>query len=115
MLIAGLCLSSKLFAADIAGTWTAAFDTQVGKQEYTYTFSVEGSTVTGSIATANGKATMKDGMLDGDTLTFTENLDYQGQALEIKYTGTVVSDSEIKFTRNVGGIADEELTATRTE
>ena len=33
-------------AADVTGTWTASFDTQVGVQNYTYTFKVEGSKLT---------------------------------------------------------------------
>lgn len=102
-------------AADITGTWTASFDTQVGKQEYTYTFNVDGSTVNGAISSGNGESEVTNGMLDGDTLTFTENLNYQGTALEVNYTGTVVSDTEIKFTRDVGGFANEELVATRSK
>ena len=34
-------------AADVSGTWTATFDTQVGQQSYTYTFMVKGTQLTG--------------------------------------------------------------------
>ena len=34
-------------ATNISGTWTASFDTQIGKQDYTYTFVVKGSQLTG--------------------------------------------------------------------
>ena len=34
-------------ATDISGTWTASFDTQIGRQNYTYDFTVKDSTLTG--------------------------------------------------------------------
>ena len=42
-------------------------------------------------------------------------MNYQGQALKITYTGTVVSADEIKFKRDVGGQGGEEFTAKRTK
>jgi ABC-type spermidine/putrescine transport system permease subunit I len=50
--------------------------------------------------------------LTGDTLTFTETLDFQGNAVPITYRG-VVSGDQIKFVRKVGDFATEELVATR--
>jgi hypothetical protein len=38
---------ASLRAADISGTWTASFETQIGTQNYTYTFKVDGSTLSG--------------------------------------------------------------------
>lgn len=102
-------------AADISGTWTTAFDSQVGKQEYTYVFVVKGSAVTGTFKSANGEGAITDGKLEGNNLTFVENMNYQGQALKITYTGTVVSADEIKFKRDVGGQGGEEFTAKRTK
>ena len=109
-----LLLSFSVSAADIAGTWTASFDSQVGKQEYTYMFEVNGMDVSGTITSSLGPATMAEGKLDGDTLTFTENLSYQDMPLQIKYVGTV-SGNEIKFVRDVAGFAKEEVTAMRAE
>jgi hypothetical protein len=100
-------------AADISGTWKAAFDTQIGKQEYTYTFAVKGTQLTGTAKSTNGDSTLSDGKVDGDKVSFVENLNYQGNALRITYTGKIVSSNEIKFTRDVAGVAQEELTATR--
>ena len=102
-------------AADISGTWTTSFDSQVGKQEYTYTFVVKGTAVTGTFKSANGEGPIAAGKLEGSTLTFIENMNYQGQALVITYTGTVVSADEIKFKRDVGGQGGEEFTAKRTK
>ena len=98
--------------ADIGGTWTASFDSQVGKQTYTYTFKVEGGTLTGHSKSNLGESDLT-GTVDGDKVTFVENLNYQGTALAITYTGQIVSADEIKFKRDVGGQGGEEFTARR--
>jgi hypothetical protein len=99
-------------SADISGTWTTEFDSQVGKQTYTYTFKLEGETLTGHAKSNVGEGDLK-GTVDGDKVTFVENLDYQGQALAITYTGQIVSADEIKFSRDVAGQGGESFTATR--
>jgi len=98
--------------ADIGGTWTTTFDSQVGEQTYTYDIKVEGGTLTGHAKSNLGEGDIK-GTVDGDKVTFVENLDYQGQALAITYTGQIVSGDEIKFKRDVGGQGGEEFTARR--
>jgi hypothetical protein len=45
-------------------------------------------------------------------LSFTENLNFQGQPLIIKYKGTLDGD-QINFTREVGTFATEKLVAKR--
>ena len=99
-------------SADINGTWTTSFDSQVGTQTYTYTFKVEGETLTGHAKSNLGEGGLS-GTVDGDKVTFVENLDYQGQALAITYTGQIVSADEIKFKRDVAGAGGEEFTAKR--
>jgi hypothetical protein len=100
-------------APNISGTWTASFDTQIGKQEYTYTFVVKGSQLTGRAKSANGDTEITEGKIDGSKVSFVENLSYQGMPLRIVYTGSVTSPEEIDFTRDVGGQATEKLTAKR--
>ena len=101
-------------SADISGTWTTEFDSQVGKQSYTYTFTLEGGTLTGHAKSNLGEGDLS-GTVDGDKVTFVENLDYQGQALAITYTGQIVSADEIKFKRDVAGQGGEEFTAKREQ
>ena len=102
-------------ADDISGTWTATFDTQVGQQNYTYTFQVKGTALTGTAKSANGESQLKEGKVDGTTVTFVENLTYQGTEIRVEYTGTIVSADEIRFTRRVGDFATEEIVATRVK
>src|SRR6185369_17438246 len=84
-----------LFAAaatpDISGTFTSSFDTTVGVQNYTYTFVVKDTQLTGKAKSANADVAIEDGKIDGSKITFVENMPYQGQTLRIAYVGTIVS------------------------
>jgi len=101
-------------AADFNGTWTAAIDTQVGVQNYTYTFKVTGEKLTGKTKSQFGESDITDGVVKGDDISFVENLNYEGMPLRITYKGKISGD-EIKFTRNVAEIADETFTAKRAK
>ncbi len=102
-------------AADISGTWTASFDTQIGQQDYTYTFLVKDSVLTGKAKSNLGEGEIKDGKVEGDKVTFVELLNLQGMEVRIEYTGKITSADEIKFTRQVADIATEELVAKRAK
>lgn len=115
VLIALVLVPWTVRAADITGTWTASFDTQIGQQNYTYTFVVKGAELTGRAKSANGDTEIAEGKVDGNTVTFVENLKFQDMELRIVYKGTITSDDEIKFTRNVADIAMEELVAKRSK
>jgi hypothetical protein len=101
-------------AADISGTWKASFDTSIGKQDYTYTFVVQDGKLTGKAKWATGESDLVGGKVDGDSVSFVENFTYQGNKIAITYTGKVVSANEIQFTRDVSGMAHEEMVARRT-
>ena len=113
--IAGALLPLAAFAADIGGTWTTSFDSQVGVQSYTFTFVVNGTQLTGKAKSANGDDPIEEGKIDGSKVTFVENMNYQGMTLRIVYTGTVVSADEITFKRDVGGQGGEDFTAKRSK
>jgi hypothetical protein len=115
-LLAILAFAPLLALADVAGTWNATFTTQIGEQVYVYTFVVDGTTLTGTAKSSLSEMTseLKDGKIEGDTISFVENLNYQGMDLVITYKGTVAGD-EIKFSRMVGEFATEELVARRAE
>lgn len=112
LLFAVLALTTIAFAADVDGIWTATFDTQIGEQHYTYTFKADGEKLTGTAKNDRGERPIEDGTIKGDNISFTENLDFQGQKLTITYTGKLSGD-EIKFTRQVGTFATEEIVAKR--
>jgi hypothetical protein len=111
MLLASAALA---FGADFNGKWTASFETQIGTQNYTYEFKVDGQTVTGTAKSMNGESKITEGKVSGDDITFVENLDFQGMPLKITYKGKI-NGNEIKFTRDVAGIANEDLVAKRAQ
>ena len=102
-------------AADITGKWTASFETQIGKQNYTYDFVVKDSTLTGKMKSDMGESDVLEGKVEGDKVSFAELLTFQGMEIRITYSGTVVSADEIKFTRQVADFATEELVAKRVK
>lgn len=114
LVVAGATVSAQ--APNITGRWTASFETQVGVQEYTYDFVATGPTLTGSLTSGmGGKAEVRNGKIVGSTVTFNETLTFMDMAIEIAYTGQIVSADEIKFSRVVGDFATEELVAKRSK
>src|ERR1022692_1139294 len=106
----------SLIAADLNGTGKAEFDTQIGKQKYTFALKQDGTNVTGKANSDVGgdkhEIELKEFKLDGDTIAFVETLPFQGNEVRITYKGKIAGD-EIKFTRQVGEVVTEELTAQR--
>jgi hypothetical protein len=109
-----LLLAAAAFAADVTGTWTASFDTQIGVQNYTYTFKAEDGKLTGTAKSDFGETKITEGSIKGDEIAFVENLDFQGQPLRIVYKGKVSGD-EIKFNRQVADVASEDFVAKRSK
>ena len=107
-------LATAAFAADVTGTWKASFDTQVGVQNYTYTFKVDGNKLTGKAKSelANAETEIAEGVVNGDDVSFVENLTFMDMPLRIVYKGKIVGD-EIKFTRTILDMFMEEAVAKR--
>jgi hypothetical protein len=112
-----LVLAARVASAQGAtGTWSTQFDTQIGPQKYAFVFKQDGAAISGTAkAELSGQSrdvVFKDVKLTGDTLTFTENFEFQGNAVPITYTG-VVAGNEIRFTRKVADFATENFVAKR--
>jgi len=109
-------LASPARAADVAGQWRAEFESPRGVQKYLFTFQTDGGKLTGKAVSEAGErkreAELQEGTVSGDTLSFVEPLIFQGNTLNIQYTGKVAGD-EIQFTRKVGNFGTTELVATR--
>jgi hypothetical protein len=118
--VAALALFSTLpaRAADIDGKWTAEFDTQVGLQKYTFDLKLADGKLTGTAdferMGEKGKAELKEGKVEGATVSFVEMLEIQGNSLRIEYKGQISGD-EIKFVRTVGTFGSEEFVAKRAK
>jgi len=111
-------MAAAAFGADVTGTWTASFDTQVGAQKYTYTFKVAGNKLTGKAKVEseaiNGESEITDGTVNGDDISFVENITFMDMPIKIVYKGKISGD-EIKFTRTILDMINEELVAKRVK
>ena len=110
----------NVLAADVTGTWKSEFDSQIGHQIYTFTFKQDGTKLTGKANSEAGdrkrEAELKEGKVDGDTISFVEMLSIQDREIRIAYTGKLSTDgNEIKFTREVGDFAKTEIVARREQ
>jgi len=108
----------RVLAGDITGIWKSAFDSQIGHQKYTFTFKQDGATLTGKASSEvedrKREAELKEGKVEGDTVSFVEPLTIQDNEIRIIYTGKLAADgNEIKFTREVGDFATEQIVAKR--
>ena len=106
-------LSMTMMAADVAGKWTAEVPGRDGAMmKQAMVFAVDGKNVTGTVAGGQGEpAKIEEGKIDGDTLTFTVNREFNGNKMTWTYTGKV-SANEIQFKRE-GGRAPQEFAAKR--
>ncbi|HVU25915.1 MAG TPA: hypothetical protein VHE13_17420 [Opitutus sp.] len=121
-LFAGLAAALLSFAfahaADLTGHWTSEFDSQIGPQKYTYDFKADGGQVTGTAtydhSMGKGESKLTAIKLDGENVSFTENLHLGDYDLVVTYSGTIAGD-EMKLTRQVGDIATEHIVANRAK
>jgi Malectin domain len=112
--------AAKTLAADVSGTWKSEFDSQIGHQNYTFTFNQDGAKLTGKANSEAGdrkrEAELKEGKVDGDTISFVEMLSIPDREIRITYTGKLSANgNEIKFTREVGDLAKMEIIARRAQ
>ena len=109
-------VAAVAFAADVTGTWTATFDTQVGAQKYTYTLKVAGNKLTGKAKSelAGVETEIVEGTVNGDDISFVENLNFQDMPLRIVYKGKVSGD-DLKLTRTILDMFTEEAVAKRVK
>ena len=87
-----------LMAADAAGTWKGSIDVNGTTVPLTFNLKTDGTTVSGTI---NGLPTeaseIKEGKMDGDSITFWCMTDYQGMPIKLVYKGKLAGD-QISFT-----------------
>jgi hypothetical protein len=84
----------SLRAADISGTWKGAFDFQGSSMPVTLNLKAADAAVTGTVeGLPTSPAEIHDGKIDGDSVSFWVNTDYQGQTYKLIYKGKISGDS----------------------
>lgn len=111
-----LAVALPAAAADLAGKWTAEFDSPIGVQKYVYEFKGAADALTGQAtfdhSMGKGTVALQNLKVEGDKVSFEEPLTIDGNTITIKYNGTLAGD-ELKLTRVVGEFGTEQLTAKR--
>jgi hypothetical protein len=91
-------IAALLLAADLSGKWTGQFDFNGNAVPLIIDLKSDGPTLTGKV---NGLPTdnceIKDGKINGSTVTFWLMTEYQGNAIKLVWTGKVSAD-QIDFT-----------------
>ena len=105
--------SVTALAADFNGKWTAQVETPRGSQTLTFNFKVDGSKLTGTVSTRRGDMDIQNGKVDGDNISFDQEMNFNGNDFKITYTGKADGPDSIKFTRQFGDRAGTEFTAKR--
>ena len=91
-------LRCAVSAADISGKWNGQFDFNGDPIPLVFDLKVDGASVSGTVnGLPTSPASIKEGKIDGSTVTFWLTTDYQGTDVKLVYTGKIAAD-RIDFT-----------------
>jgi hypothetical protein len=89
-----LCLMPALHAADLSGAWKGEFDFQGTNVPVSIILKAADTAVTGTIEGLPTSPTdIHDGKIDGSSISFWVNSDYEGQTYKLVYKGKINGDS----------------------
>ena len=113
-----LTLLTSAWAADILGNWIAQGLTweigsrrksgRQGTVETVFSFKVNGTELTGTVANAQGETSIREGRINGDEISFVVIRSVGGNERKLAYKGQV-SLNEIRFTLEVQGLKGQPL------
>lgn len=95
LLALGILAQAAFAAADANGTWKWKFTTQGGQEfELSLTLKQEGEKLTGSLMIPTGDSIdIKDGSFKNDEVSFTTEVERNGNTFKTKYKGKVDGDT----------------------
>ncbi len=112
LILLTLLLAACVMAADVAGKWKAEFQTPDGQTRSSiFTFQVDGDKLRGSVSSPRGEASIQEGKISGDEISFVVVREFGGNEVLIRYKGRVAGD-ELKLTVEFGERSFE-MTAKR--
>ncbi len=96
-LLAVFALITVAYAADINGTWKGQRPGRDGNMmDVTFQFKAQGATLTGSTTMRDNEVPISDGKISGNEISFVIKMEFGGNSMVMKYTGTI-SGNEIKM------------------
>lgn len=100
-------LATPAFAADVDGRWTGTVPTPTGEATVEFVFKADGATLTGTAMAPDGsRVPIKDGKIDGSTITYSATFELAGMTFDFTYKG-VVAKNEIMLTAELMGMPFE--------
>jgi hypothetical protein len=92
-----LVLATLLYCADATGKWKGSIDAGGETHDLTFDLKARGDTLTGALIVEGQPSEIKDGKIQGDTVSFWATSQYQGQAIKLVFKGQML-EGEIHFT-----------------
>jgi hypothetical protein len=83
----------KTPTVNIAGNWDFSFTSPQGAATWRIKFDQAGDTLTGQASTDFGALDVTNGWITGNELSFTLNLNFNGQAIAVNFAGAVKGDT----------------------
>jgi hypothetical protein len=113
-LVALVAVTPNAHAADVAGTWTGAFQFQGNSVPVTLHLTAVDSAVSGTVeGLPTTPVEIHDGKVDGDAVTFWVNTEYEGATYKVLFKGKA-AEGKIEFTLGTeDGSWGTDLTVTR--
>ncbi len=102
------------FSAAVDGKWSATYETQAGSITTTWELKADGDKLTGKASSSFGDRPISEGKIEGNQISWVENIDAGGMPIRVVTKGTLSGD-EMKLTRVVGDAGTTETTAKRVK
>ena len=93
------------------GTWNTTMNTPMGAQQGTLELKTDGGALTGTLSGAQGTIELKDGVADGDSLSWKADITTP-MAMTLEFTATVDGDS-ISGNVKLGAFGTASFSGTR--
>ncbi len=93
------------------GVWNTTMNTPMGAQKATLTLATDGGSLTGSMSGPQGSIDLKDGAVDGDSLSWKADIT-QPMAMTLEFSATVSGD-EISGNVQLGAFGTASFSGTR--
>lgn len=96
-------LATMAFGADVTGKWAAEMPGRNGGPPRTTTFNLkqDGAKLEGTVSGMGGRDNaISEGKVDGDNVSFTVSMEFNGNAMKMMYAGKVAGEElQLKSTR----------------
>lgn len=110
--VASAATAAPHLLADLTGTWELTVESPGGPQQVTMTATQKADSVSGSMTSPIGTASFA-GVVKGDSVTFSFQLDMDGQLLLIKGAGALKDPNTINGVLDVSGMGAMPFNAVR--